>query len=152
MLEIIFGIPNYRYKVWLVRFALIQVMVFAILLVLGLLSSLALVSIPVFEIVSQLMFLVLFLGALGFMFSTVVKNGNGTAVTMIIIGLGLWILSGEISNSEWNVFFNPFHMPSDMNETIWEERIFSNRLYLICGGVIALLFGLMNLQHREKFI
>jgi hypothetical protein len=152
MLEIIFGIPDYRYKVWLVRFALIHVMVFAILLVLGLLSSLALVSIPVFEIVSQLMFLVFFLGALGFMFSTVVKNGNGTAVTMIVIGLGLWILSGEISNSEWNVFFNPFHMPSDMNETIWEERIFSNRLYLICGGVIALLYGLMNLQNREKFI
>lgn len=152
MLEIIFGIPNYRYKVWLVRFALILVMVFAILLVLGLLSSVALVRIPIFEIVSQLMFLIFFLGALGFMFSTVVKNGNGTAVTMIVIGLGLWILSGEISNSEWNIFLNPFHMPSDMNETIWEERIFSNRLYLICGGVIALLYGLMNLQNREKFI
>lgn len=152
MLEIIFGIPNYRYKVWLVRFVLICVMVFGILLILGFLSSIALVSFPVIEIVSHLMFPVFFLGALGFMFSTLVKNGNGTAVTMIVIGLGLWILSGEFSNSEWNVFFNPFDMPSDMNETIWEERIFSNRLYLICGGVIALLYGLMNLQHREKFI
>lgn len=152
MLEIIFGIPNYRYKVWLLRFALIQVMVFAILLVLGLVSSLALVAIPIFEIVSHLMFLVFFLGALAFMFSTVVKNGNGTAVVMIIIGLALWILSEPINNSEWNVFLNPLHMPSDMNETIWEERVFSNRLYLICGGIVALLVGLMNLQKREKFI
>jgi hypothetical protein len=98
------------------------------------------------------MFPVFFLGALSFMFSTLVKNGNGTAVTMIVIGLGLWILSGEISNNEWNVFFNPFDIPGDMNEIIWEERIFSNRLYLICGGVVALLYGLMNLQKREKFI
>jgi uncharacterized membrane protein YwzB len=127
-------------------------MVFGILLILGLLSSIALVSFPIVEIVSHLMFPVFFLGALSFMFSTVVKNGNGTAVTMIVIGIGLWILSGEISNSEWNVFFNPFDMPGDMNETIWEERIFSNRLYLVCGGVIALLYGLMNLQNREKFI
>lgn len=152
MLEIIFGIPNYRYKVWLVRFVLICVMVFGILLILGLLSSIALVSFPIVEIVSHLMFPVFFLGALGFMFSTLVKNGNGTAVTMIVIGLGLWILSGEISNSEWNVFFNPFDMPGDMNETIWEERIFSNRLYLVCGSVITLLYGLINLQNREKFI
>ena len=86
------------------------------------------------------------------MFSTIVKNGNGTAVVMIIIGLALWILSEPINDSEWNVFFNPLDMPSDMNETIWQERVFSNRLYLICGAVVALLSGLMNLQKREKFI
>ena len=98
------------------------------------------------------MFPIFFLGALGFMFSTLVKNGNGSAVVMIIIGIFLWILSGEISQSEWNVFFNPFDIPSDMNETIWVERTFYNRLYLACGGVMSLLYGLMNLQKREKFI
>lgn len=152
MLEIIFGIPNYRYKVWLVRFVLIMVMVFVILLALGLLSSIALIPVPVLEFTSHLIFPVFFLGALSFMFSTLVKNGSGAAVVMIVIGMSLWILSAEITYSEWNVFFNPFDMPTDMNETIWEERIFSNRLYLICGGIVALLSGLMNLQNREKFI
>ena len=92
------------------------------------------------------------MGSLGFMFSTIVKNGNGTAVVIIIIGLTLWILGGTIGNSEWNVFFNPFDIPSDMNEIIWEERTFSNRLYLACGGIVFLLYGLINLQKREKFI
>lgn len=152
MLEIIFGIPNYRYKVWLVRFVLILVMVFVVLLLLGLLSSFTLIPSPVIEYASQVLFPIFFLGALSFMFSTIVKNGNGTAVVIIIIGMAIWILSENINDSEWNVFLNPFDMPSDMNETIWQERIFSNRLYLICGGVVALLAGLMNLQNREKFI
>lgn len=152
MLEIIFGIPNYRYKVWLVRFVLILVMVFVILVMIGLLSSITLIPAPILEYVSHLMFPVFFMGALSFMFSTLVKNGSGTAVVIIIIGMAIWILSEELAHSEWNVFLNPFDMPSDMNETIWEERVFSNRLYLACGGIVALLSGLINLQNREKFI
>lgn len=152
MLEIIFGIPNYRYKVWLVRFTLIYVMVFLILIFLGVLTSIALSFFPVFELVYHILFPLFFLGALAFMFSTVVKNGNGAAVVVIIIGLFLFILGENIGQVEWNVFFNPFDMPSDMNETIWEERIFYNRLYLVCGGIVALLYGLINLQNREKFI
>ncbi len=35
----------------------------------------------------QVMFPVLFLGMMAFMLSTVVRNGNGTAVVMIIFGL-----------------------------------------------------------------
>ncbi|MBN1820385.1 MAG: hypothetical protein JW833_06700, partial [Prolixibacteraceae bacterium] len=35
MLEILFGIPNYRYKVWLVRIVMIFILVFVILLVYG---------------------------------------------------------------------------------------------------------------------
>jgi len=152
MLEIIFGIPNYRYKVWLVRFTLIYVMVFLILIILGVLTSIALSFFPVFELVYHILFPLFFLGAIAFMFSTVVKNGNGAAVVVIIIGLFLFILGENIGQVEWNVFFNPFDMPSDMNETIWEERVFYNRLYLVCGGIVALLYGLINLQNREKFI
>ena len=152
MLEIIFGIPNYRYKVWLVRFLLIYVMVFLILYALGLLTSIALTSFPVFELVYHTLFPIFFLGSLAFMFSTLVRNGNGTAVVMIIVGLFLFILGENIGQVEWNVFFNPFDMPSDMNETIWEERVFYNRLYLVCGGIVALLYGLINLQNRERFI
>jgi len=152
MLEVIFGIPNYRYKVWLVRFALIYFMVFLMLFALGFLTSFALTSFPVFEMVYHILFPLFFLGSLAFMFSTIVKNGNGAAVVMIIIGVFLFILGENIGQVEWNIFFNPFNMPSDLNETIWEERVFYNRLYLVCGGTVTLLYGLINLQHREKFI
>jgi len=152
MLEIIFGIPNYRYKVWLVRFLLIYLMVFLILCVLGFFTASALLSFDVLNMVYHITFPLFFLGSLGFMFSTLVRNGNGTAVVMIIIGSFLFILGANIGESVWNVFFNPFNIPSDMNETVWAERVFNNRLYLACGGAVALLYGLINLQNREKFI
>lgn len=152
MIEILFGIPNYRYKVWLVRMVLIYVVVSVILVGLSLLSAFALVSIPVFEMVYQLMFPIFFLGSLAFMFSTLIRNGYGTAVMMVVIGLAFWISSGILENSKWNIFLNPFQIPSDMNEVIWASVTLNNRLYMAVGTVLTLLYGLLNLQKREKFM
>lgn len=152
MLEIIFGIPNYRYKVWLIRFVLIYVMIYIILFLLALLTNTLFVPFRVMDMAFHLMFPLFFIGSMSFMFSTVVRNGNGTAVVMIIIGMFLFILGGTIDQSEWNVFFNPFDMPSNLNETIWDDRVFDNRLYLFCAGVVTLFAGLIFLQRREKFI
>ena len=152
MIEILFGIPNYRYKVWLVRMVLIYFVVFVILLGLSFLSGFALVAVPVFEMVYQLMFPIFFLGSLAFMFSTLIRNGYGTAVVMVVIGLAFWISSGILENSKWNIFLNPFQIPSEMNEAIWMDLTLNNRLFLTAGTIIALLYGLLNLQKREKFI
>ena len=152
MLEIIFGIPNYRYKVWLVRLALIYLIVFLLLLALGLLSSFALVRIPVFEMSFQLMFPIFFTGSLAFMLSTLIKNGNGTAVVMVVIGVGFLIAAEPLEDSAWNIFLNPFDLPRDMNQIIWAEVSMKNRLYLLTGMILANLYGLYNLQAREKFV
>ena len=152
MIEIIFGIPNYRYKVWLARMAIIYIIVFLILMLLTLISASALVAIPMVEMVYQLMFPIFFLGSVAFMFSTLIKNGNGTAVAMVVIGLVFWIAGGIVGNGKWNIFLNPFQVPSDINETIWENIVANNRIYLSAGSVLAMLYGLLNLQKREKFI
>jgi hypothetical protein len=111
MLENIFAIPNYRYKVWLPRLAMIYVLVFLLLLFLSLLSSFALIVVPVFEMVYELMFPIFFLGSLAFALSTVVRNGNGTAVVIIIIGLIFWIAAEPLEGSAWNLFLNPYDVP-----------------------------------------
>ena len=49
MIEMLFGIPNYRYKVWLVRLVIIYIMVLAMLIFLCILSSLTLVPVSIFE-------------------------------------------------------------------------------------------------------
>jgi hypothetical protein len=152
MIEIIFGIPNYRYKVWLARMAIIYIIVFLILMLLTLVSASALVAIPMVEMVCQLMFPIFFLGSVAFMLSTLIKNGNGTAVAMVVIGLGFWIAGGIVGNGKWNIFLNPFQVPSDINETIWKNIVANNRIYLSAGSVLAMLYGLLNLQKREKFI
>jgi hypothetical protein len=152
MLEILFGIPNYRYKVWLVRLAMIYVIVFVILIGLTLMGSISLIVVPTFEMVYHLMFPIFFLGSLAFMVSTIVRNGNGAAVVMVTIGMTFWILAEPLENSKWNLFLNPFEIPTDMSEVVWADVIFNNRIYLLVCTAFVLLMGLFNLQKREKFV
>jgi len=151
-LEIIFGIPNYRYKVWLVRYAMILVVVFVLLFPFAGLAYYALVSFPVVKMVLHLMVLVFFVSALGFCLSTIVKNGNATAVVMVIFGLVFLILTDELYTSKWNVFLNPFMTPDWINEFVWQETIRQNRIILGVTSLVLILLGLLNLQQREKFL
>lgn len=152
MLEILFGVPNYRYKVWLVRLAVIYVIVFFFLLVLSLVSALAIVSFNVFRMTFQLMFPIFLLGSLAFMLSTLVRNGYGTAVFIVIIAIVFWVLSGTLAESKWNLFLNPFRTPENVSEMGWQDVIFNNRVYQGVAIILSLLTGLLNLQKREKFV
>jgi len=88
------------------------------------------------------------------MLSTVIRNGNGTAVIMIIFGIIFMMLknSDAIQKSQWNIFLNPFRLPYGVNEATWAIITFKNRIILSIGSVIFLLVGLYNLQKREKFM
>jgi len=152
MLEILFGIPNYRYKVWLVRLVMIYALVFIIILLFSGVASVLLYKVKILEMSYQLMFPIVFLGSMSFMFSTIVKNGNGTAVTMVLIGVALLILQDTIRNTQWNPFLNPFEIPNNLNEVIWEGTIRKNRIFLAIGMLVFVLYGLFNLQKREKFV
>jgi hypothetical protein len=152
-IEILFGIPNYRYKVWFVRIILIFLVAFLIMLVFTFLSSVLIVKFRIFRVTLQVMAPVLFMGMLAFMLSTIVRNGNGTAVIMIFIGLVFMILiDSSLEKSQWNIFLNPFQVPRGVNETSWALITFKNRIILITGSVIFLLGALLNLQNREKFM
>ena len=125
ILEILFGIPNYRYKVWLVRLLLMYLITFVVMAILSYIGSIAIYPVNVMEMVFHLMFPIFFIGCLSFMFSTLVRNGNGTAVVMIIICVGFWISAGILEESKWNIFLNPFAPPPrDMNDIVWKGLFF----------------------------
>jgi hypothetical protein len=151
-IEILFGIPNYRYKVWLVRISLIFVIAYMIMLGFTFLSSVLIVKFNFVKVTTQVMMPVLFLGMMSFMLSTLVRNGNGTAVIMIIFGIFFLILQDPLYRSQWNLFLNPFDAPSRVNETTWAIIVMKNRIILITGSIIFLLAALFNLQKREKFM
>lgn len=151
-IEILFGIPNYRYKVWLVRIVLMFVIAFLIMLIFTSLSSYLIVKMRVLKMTVNVMLPVIFLGMMAFMLSTVIRNGNGTAVFMIIFGIFFMILSDALRRSQWNVFLNPYNPPYNVNETTWAIITMKNRIILITGIILFLLAGLLNLQKREKFM
>ena len=154
ILEILFGIPNYKYKVWGVRLLMIYVAVFVILIIFSWLATFLLYPVNPVEMSVQLMFPILFLGNLAFMFSTVTHSGNGTAVLMIIIGIVLLIFSNTspIERSFWNIFLNPFSIPHNYLPVIWEGVIIKSRIFLLAASIVWMLIGLLNLQKREKFV
>lgn len=153
MLEILFGIPNYRYKVWLVRLVMIYVLIFLIIVMFAEIASILLYRINILEMSYQLMYPIVFLGSMAFMFSTVIKNGNGTAVAMVLIGVALLILQEDVlERTQWNVFLNPFNVPENMNEVIWAGIISKNRIFMAISMLVFILYGLFNLQKREKFV
>ena len=162
ILEIIFGIPNYRFKVWGVRMLMVYVANFFILLAFSYVARILLYPVNIAEMAAQLIFPMLFFGNLAFMFSSITRSGNGTAVIMIITGLFLFILmnasfgsggqSTSFSNTFWNIFLNPFQTPNNIHTIIWQNTIVKSRIFLIVGGAIFLMIGLLNLQKRERFM
>jgi hypothetical protein len=152
ILEILFGIPNYRYKVWMVRIVLIFMLSWIFLYIFCWIAYYGLIPFQVFEMSWQLMFPVAFLGSLAFLVSTIIKNGNGTAVVMIIIGVVLLMLTDTLARTQWNVFHNPYSIPNQMNEMVWSQISQKSRLFLAVMSVVFLLGGLTNLQSREKFL
>lgn len=151
-IEILFGIPNYRYKVWLVRIILIFTIAYLMMILFTFLSSVLIVRFQFLKVTSQVMIPVIFLGMMAFMLSTFIRNGNGTAVVMIIFGLFFLILQDPLRKSQWNVFLNPFSPSYDVSETTWAIITLKNRIILITGSIIFLLAALFNLQKREKFM
>jgi hypothetical protein len=152
ILEILFGIPDYRYKVWLIRLFMIFLLTWVILYLFCWVGYFGLIPFPVFNMSYQMMFPVLFLGCLAFLVSTMVKNGNGTAVVMIIIGVFLMMMGEVLDKTQWNVFHNPYSIPDRMNEMVWAQISQKNRIFLGLGSIVFLLGGLTNLQRREKFL
>ncbi len=151
-IELLFGIPDYRFKVWLFRILIIFVFVFILLIAFGWIAWILIEPIPVVEFAFHLMFPLIFLGSMAFWVSTIIRNGNATAVVMVILGIILSIFSEILRNSYWNIMLNPFQVPSDLNPEIWAKIIFKNRVFLTAGGIVFLLAGMLKLQKREKFI
>jgi hypothetical protein len=89
---------------------------------------------------------------MAFMLSTLVRNGNGTAVIMIVFGMFFMMLGDALSKSQWNIFLNPYELPYDVNERTWAIIMLKNRIIMITGSIVFLLAALFNLQKREKFM
>lgn len=151
-IEILFGIPNYRYKVWLIRLVIMFIIVFIMMILFAWSSSVLIAHFQFFDMAVQVMIPIIFLGTIAFMLSTVVRSGNGTAVVVVIVGLIFFFVGDAIEKSPWNVFHNPFSPAHNVNESAWALVTIKNRIIFICGSIICLLAALLNLQRREKYM
>lgn len=152
MLETLFGIPNYGYKVWLARHLVQHLVIAVLLLLLAILCEAALADFSVAAMVIHLMFPIAFLSSVGFMLATTIRNGNGAAAVLLITALICWVLTEATGGTRWDLYINPFEQVDGYENLALEAAVFYNRVYLIVGAVVATLLGLLRLQKREKFV
>ena len=154
ILELLFSIPNYIYKVWLFRLFMIYVEVFLILVVYAFLARILLYPVAPFLMAAQLMIPVMLFGNLAFMYSTLIRNGNAAAVLSVLTVILALILSGMpfVQNKVWDVTINPYEEPENINAAIWSVILLKNRIAMIVAAIVFLMSGLLGLQNRGKFL
>jgi len=153
-LELLFGIPNYMYKVWLFRLLMIYIEVYLILVAYAFLARILLYPVAPFSMAAQLMIPVMMFGNLAFLYSTLIRNGNAAAVLSVLTVI-LAIILGNIplvENKVWDVTINPYEEPENINAAIWSVILLKNRIFMIVAAVVFLMSGLLGLQNRGKFL
>jgi len=152
IIEILFGIPNYRYKVWLVRLVMIYAVAAIIILGLLLVAHILLIDINPFGMLFSLLFPLILLGNLSFFLSTITKSGNGTAVMVIVVCFIYLVMQEWLQESQWNIFLNPYLSSTKTNPMIWQKVLVNNKIFTSVIAITTLVWGLLNMQKREKFI
>lgn len=154
ILELLFSIPNYIYKVWLFRLFMIYVEVFLILVVHAFLARILLYPVSPFLMAAQLMIPIMLFGNMAFMYSTLIRNGNAAAVLSVLTVILALILSDMplVQNKVWDVTINPYEEPENINASIWSVILLKNRIAMIVAGIVFLMSGLLGLQNRGKFL
>ncbi len=154
ILELLFGIPNYMYKVWLFRLVMIYVEVYLILVAYAFLARILLYPVQPFTMAAQLMIPVMLFGNLAFLYSTLIRNGNAAAVLSILTVILALILASLplVKNKVWDVTINPYEEPENINAAIWSLILLKNRLLMVVSGIVFLMSGLLGLQNRGKFL
>lgn len=154
ILELLFGIPNYMYKVWLFRLLMIYIEVYLILVVYAFLARILLYPVQPFSMALNLMLPVMLFGNLAFLYSTLIRNGSAAAVLSVLTVILALILGNTplVENKVWDVTINPYEEPENINAAIWSVILLKNRIFMIVAAVVFLMSGLLGLQNRGKFL
>lgn len=152
MIETLFGIPDYRYKVWVARNITQYLVIVCLLGLLAVFSRFALADFSIIPMLFQLLFPIVFVGSLGFMISSLTRNGNATAAVLVVILMFFWIAAEPLAESRWNLFHNPFADVDQLQAMLWSDITLYNRIYILIASLTAMAFGLLRLQQREKFV
>ncbi|MFI3269636.1 MAG: hypothetical protein SNG14_06240 [Rikenellaceae bacterium] len=152
ILEIFFCIPNYMYKVWLLRLVFVIIACLIDVSLFGVLSHLLLCPVDILQMSYQIMFVVVFFGTLALFLSTVIKSGNGVAVVLIGIFAILISVGESYSNTMWDIMLNPYNEVSSIHPDIWAKIVSNNRIMLGCCSAGLILMSLNNLRRRERML
>ena len=153
-LEVLFTTAGSRYKVWLLRLSVLNLLI--LLSSFGI-SGIVFLTFADFSITSMAcsVFVTSFLvGNLTLYVAIRLRSSLGAGmVTALILFLQL-LITGifDLTNTRYVLFFNPYDIPNQMDPRIWELWAWQNRIGALMIGMLLLFGAIRGLEDRDRLL
>jgi ABC-type transport system involved in multi-copper enzyme maturation permease subunit len=94
----------------------------------------------------------LFIACLTFLFSTLCRSGNASAMLSLGVLLVILVTAETLKETPYFLFLNPLSPPSNIDEDLWFEQALYNRVTIIISGALFIFFALRRMGTREKIL
>ena len=151
-LEILFSTSTSHYSIWIMRLFSIYLM---------LVGALAVISSGAYFLFAEFPYVLgavnafapaFFMVSLTFYFSVLCRSSNAAGMLAMGILVVIFLMAESLQASPYYLFMNPFEQPMGVDETIWVEQVFFNRLGVVVLGILSVYFALRRMEQREKLL
>ena len=151
-LELLFTMSGSRYKVWLLRLGTINGLLFGFAILLSLVAFFAFAETEILATALVGAVPGFVIGALTFYLSIKFRSSFGAAMVSALITVLLLMFYEALESTKYNLFFNPWDTPHQVDPQTWRLWMWQNRVALFLIGVLLQFFGLRGLERRERLL
>ena len=153
-LEVLFTTAGSRHKVWLLRLGTLNLLLLLIAFGLSNLAFFTITDIPIFGMAIHGFVPAFLVGNLTLYFSVRFRSGFAAAmVVAILIVLSLMLSDAfDIEDTRYFLFFNPYHIPRELDPETWYIWTWHNRLGMVTIAALLQFFSLRGLEARERLL
>lgn len=151
-LEVMFTTAGSRYKVWLLRLGTLNAILLILAFVFAVLAFFAFTDIPIAGMALHGFVPTFFAGSMTLYFA--VRFRSGLAAGMVAAGLLTLILmfTELLNETRYFLFFNPYHVPRQLDPETWNLWMWQNRIGVLCAGGLMLFAALRGMEVRERLL
>jgi ABC-type transport system involved in multi-copper enzyme maturation permease subunit len=151
-LEVMFTTAGSRYKVWLLRLGTLNAILLMLAFVFAMIAFLAFTDIPIMGMALHGFVPAFFAGSMTLYFA--VRFRSGLAAGMVAAGLLTLILmfTELLNETRYFLFFNPYHVPRQLDPETWNLWMWQNRIGILCAGGLMLFAALRGMEVRERLL
>jgi len=151
-LEGLFTVAGSRYKVWLIRFGTLNLVMLGFALVLSLIGYFCFADLPPVGMALNGFVPACFIGSMTLYFS--VRFRSAFAAGMVAVGVLLLIsvMAEPLEESRYFAFFNPYNVPRSLDPETWQLWMWQNRLALLALSAGLQFLALRGLGNRERLL
>lgn len=153
-LEVLFTTSGSRYKVWLLRLGVLNLLM--LLSSFGM-SGIVFLTFADFSITSMAcsVFTTAFLvGNLTLYVAIRLRSSLGAGMVTALILILQLLITGifDLANTRYVLFFNPYDIPNQLDPRVWELWAWQNRIGTLMIGVLLLFGAIRGLEDRDRLL